>query len=405
MRLAIGAAALLLIACTPHAASSPTAAASPSTSAVPTVAAVQTPAPIASRTQPPYLTLPRDDLAGRLRPLANGWRPEGRTLLVGTGGGPEVTTITAVPLTGTGPDVPLVSYTRSTGAQWRPDGSALAIGLQTSVDAARIATWDLGSGAIRWVTQDEPGIWHESPVWSADGTAIYYAAHAMTATTYEDRGMFRISLDGSRKAMVRAPSENGGMPERLTPDGGGLVFARVRAGGSTDVLDLATGVDHEFDRTTTSSSLAWRSARPRALVMSGGCCAGRPGGALVLWDDIAGTKTELIGPTATPTIAAGSADWDPTGTKIAVAIYERSGRVDAPSSIAQMDVSGGHRTAIPGTDGAGRIMWFPEGIVFTKFTSGRGTEIVLASPAGDSSQVLYRSPDPSGLQLIVSVGV
>jgi hypothetical protein len=398
VRRAIGAVAIALIACTPQ------AAVSPSVSAVPTVAAVQSPTPTVSRTQPPYLVLPRDDLDGRLQLLSNGWRPKGRTLLIGTGGGPDVTTISAVSLTGTGEAVPLASHTRSTGAQWRPDGSALAIGLQTSVDSARIATWDLSSGATRWVTEDEPGVWQESPVWSADGVAIYYSAHAITATTYEDRGMFRISVDGSGKAMVRAPSENGGMPARLTPDGGGLVFARVRAGGSTDVLDLATGRDREFDRNTTSSSLAWRSARPRALVMSGGCCAGRPGGTLVLWDDLVGTRTELVGPTATPSIAAGSADWDPTGTKIAVTIYERSGRVDAPASIALTDASGGHRTTIPGTEGAGHLMWFPEGIVFSRFTSGRVTEIVLMSPAGDSLRVLYRWPDPSGLQSIVSVG-
>ena len=32
---------------------------------------------------------------------------------------------------------------------------------------------------------------HESPVWSADGTAIYYAAHSSTPTSYTDLGIFK----------------------------------------------------------------------------------------------------------------------------------------------------------------------------------------------------------------------
>src|SRR5207302_64307 len=136
-----------------------------------------------------------------------------------------------------------------------------------------VARWDMTAGAVRWITADEPRVRHESPVWSADGTAIYYAAHSSTSTSYTDLGIFKIGLDGSANKRVHGPDGNGGMPVRLTPDGTGLVWVRARAGGGTAVVDLETGASREFDPTSGSYPEAWRSARPRALVISGGCCA------------------------------------------------------------------------------------------------------------------------------------
>src|SRR5438128_11819261 len=142
-----------------------------------------------------------------------------------------------------------------------------------------------------------------------DGSAFSYGEPSATATTYTDRGIFRINLDGGLPVLVHGPDGNGGSPVRLTPDGRWLVWTRSQAGGSTDVLDLTTGENKSFDIAGTSVEIAWRAARPRALVMSGGCCAGLPGGELLLWDDIRGEIHETTVGNVAPLVSTCSADW------------------------------------------------------------------------------------------------
>jgi len=359
--------AALAVACTAPPAVSPSRSVD--------VAATPTTVPVASY-----------DLASRVHPLVMGWRPQGTMLLVSVREPDGLSaTVYAVPLDG--PATPLVRISRSAGSAWRADGSAFAVGLETAAGSSRIAVWDLNTDAVRWVTANEAGVRHESPVWSADGTAIYYAAHSSTPTSYTDLGIFEIGLDGSGNTRVHGPDGNGGMPVRLTPDGTGLVWVRARAGGGTAVLDLETGASRELDPTSGSYPEAWRSARPRALVISGGCCAGKPGGTLVLWDEVDGSSHVIGGIDKTSKVTAGAATWDPMGTRIAAQLFDIS-TLSYTASIAVMDADGANRRTISGTDGAGSLLWLREGIVFSR---SQGTEIVLVSPEGDGPRVLFRS--------------
>jgi hypothetical protein len=346
---------------------------------------------VASPTASPAVSVrppTNDDLASLLHPLVTSWSPEGTTLLVSVRGADGLSaTVQAVPLDGRATPTPLVTISRTTGSAWRADGSAFAVGVETAPDSARIAAWDPKTGAAWWITADEPGVRHESPVWSADGRVVYYAAHASTPTSYRDLGIFRIGLDGSGKTLVYGPDGNGGMPVGLTPDGARLVWVRVQAGGGTEVLDLEAGGNREFDPTGGSYPEAWRSARPRALVISGGCCAGKPGGTLVLWDEVDGSSRVVGGIDKTSKVTAGAAAWDPTGMRIAVQLFDISG-LTYTASIATIDADGTHRSTIPGTEGAGSVLWLREGIVFSR---SQGTEIVFVSPEGDGLRVLFRS--------------
>jgi len=376
--------AALAVACTSPPAVSPSR--SVDVAATPTIALV-----------PSSVLLGSDDLASRVHPLVTGWRPQGTTLLVSVREPDGLSaTAHAVSLDGIAA-TPLVRISRAAGSSWRADGSALAVGVETAKGSSRIAVWDLDTDAVRWVTADEPGVRHESPVWSADGTAIYYAAHSSTPTSYTDLGIFKIRLDGSGNTRVHGPDGNGGMPVRLTPDGAGLVWVRVRAGGGTEVLDVETGANREFDATSGSYPEAWRSARPRALVISGGCCAGKPGGTLVLWDEVDGSSRVIGGIDKTSKITAGAATWDPTGTRIAAQLFDIS-TLSYTASIVVMDADGALRSTVSGTDGAGSLLWLKEGIVFTRVN---GTEIVLISPDGHDSRVLYRGADRVDIAAIV----
>src|SRR5207249_10252708 len=61
--------------------------------------------------------------------------------------------------------------------------------------------------------------------------------------------------------------------------------------------------------------VSWRRAQPRALVGVGGCCAGRPGGSLALWNDATGSSKMLLGIQSTPPVAVTSAAWEPNGAR------------------------------------------------------------------------------------------
>lgn len=377
---------------------------SPTPSVRPTATPPLTPSPSPT----PSLTT-RSDLPGLLHPLTATWRPTVTSLLFGRSAGAGGTTIVALPLlTGAptpGPSgsarpsasapaaaapIPLVSFGASDGWQLRPDGSQLAISLQTADGTARLATWNLRTGATRWVTEDEPGVRQVTPVWSADGSLLYYVASRGTT----DLGIFRVRADGTARTLLRPPDAKfaGVTLSGLTPDGAGLAWSYTRAGGSVAVFDLQTGRDRAFDDDTAAAILSWRPTRPRALVAVGGG-AGSAGGALVLWDDLATTRRVLIPAQAGSPSGVLAADWDPTGTRIASAVTDRSGSSET-SSLLTLDATGGARAAIAGTDGANAVLWLRAGIVFSRQSGSGGTDLVLVAPSGAAATVLYSDPGP-----------
>ena len=371
----------------------------------PTATASTTPIPSTvpfSSAAPPRIA--RNDLNAHIRVLKKGWRPSGRTLVVTLTDGLGTITFIAVPIDTGGEPVSFLELTDAGGSQLRPDGRALAVALTNGDDSSRIATFDLTSGAARWVTADEPGIYDRSPVWSRDGSSIYYGESASTVAYYGDRGLFRVSVDGSLAdlgtTLVHGPDRNGGDPVSVSPDGRWLSWTRGQAGGSTDVLDLSTGVNKTFDIAGASGLIAWRGTRPRALVVSTGCCAGGPSGQLLLWDDVTGTTTALLGLGSGDLLPVGFVDWDPTGTRFAASVIERPATLsqnvrNSPIFIAIFDASGRYRSKIPGTQAVWVLAWLPEGILVVPSSADGTTEVRLISESGNSSRTIYRTTQPN----------
>jgi len=342
-------------------------------------------------------------LTAALKPLVATRIVSGTTLLVARSAG-DSTILTAVPVAA-GPTsgasaIPLVTFGRGRGWDARADAQVLAVAIETASNSARIATWNLRSGAIEWLTPDVPGVSHGTPIWSADGSLLYYASQASTT----DLGIWRIRADGTGNTLVRRPDgkATGVDLVGLTPDGTGLVFSYGRSGGSADVLDLPSGTDRAYDDTAAASIAAWRATRPRALVLVGGG-AGQPAPTLVLWDEIAGTKKTLLGATVpgSPTGVYG-ADFDATGTRVAVAVYNKIDGGEALSAIHTMDANGGGRGPVAGTEGALSVLWFRAGIVYTKRNVAGGTDILLVQPTGGAPVILYSDPGQLGKLTFVS---
>lgn len=382
MRNAIGpVVALLISACSPSgppaatsAASSPTPTAiTAATSAAPTATASPT-----ARVLPPGIT----DLAQVFKPLAAGWRSTGTTLVVARAMVSGDITLVAVPLGprgAGGAPIPIVSFVPDTWAL-RADGGAVAVTVWTG-RSARIAIWDVRSGAALWLTPDEPGTNDSSPVWSNDGTSVYYASSSDDGRT---AGLFQIAANGSGKKQIRAAERSGG-PKGLTPDGNGLVWDGGGAGGSVEILDLATGVNRHIENNARIQS--WRARQPRALVMVGGCCAGRPGGELALWDDIAMTSRVVAarGPSGDP--AWGTGAWDPSGTRVAAVRFDSASPYEG--SLVIIDAQSGALQPIADTQGAGHVLWLPEGIVFSRLLR-IGIELMLLPIGGGPAISVYQ---------------
>ena len=241
-----------------------------------------------------------------------------------------------------------------------------------------------------------------SPVFSPDGQLIYYSASTAGATS-TDLGLFRIGRDGGPPTKVRSPDGTGLSLRRVTPDGDGLVFEHVRAGGSTDVLDLVTGFTRTFNDNEGSGEASWRLLRPRALVLTGICCAGPPGGngTLWLWDDISGSRELILGPNGTPRVAVDSAAWDPSGTKICASVYDRSQGFQPESSIVIVDPKGSAPIAIGDTANGHVLRWISDGIVFARMIAQRGTEVLIA-PAAGRPQLVYSDPRLLGRLTLVT---
>jgi len=389
----LGALALVIAsaACTSPAAAPPASRAAPSSAPSPSASAEATAGATAAA--------PTGDLAALLRPLVASWRPDRQSLVVAHRSGTELTTLDAIALDPAGPTTPLVTFGPSAGWQLRPDGSLLAVALRTASDSSRIAMLDLRSGTTRWVTDDEPGVRHATPVWSPDGSLIFYSASRGGTS---DLGIVRSSIDGSGTGRIHGPDGNGRELMGFTPDGAALVWSAIRAGGSTAVLDLSTGRDRMFDDTTASTPLSFRALRPRALVLVGGCCAGRPGGSLFLWDDLDNSRRLLLGLPGSPQVAAGSADWSPDGRQVATALFDRSTPADTPARLVLFDPADpAGRTAVAGTEGAQAVVWPRSGIVYSRTGSDRATELVQLSRDLAQTKVIARETDPIVARLIL----
>ena len=402
--LAIGLVALLVACGAPAASPSAIPSEQPATpTAIPSVTPIALTAPPSSAApEPPRIA--RNDLGAHIRLLKSGWRPIGRTLVVTASDGIGNVTFTAVPMDPGGEPVAFLQLSDAASWQLRADGRAMAVAFTNGDDSSRIATLDLGSGTARWVTADEPGIHDRSPVWSRDGSSIYYGESASTVAYYGDRGLFRVSVDGSLAdlgtTLVHGPDRNGGDPVSVSPDGRWLSWTRGQAGGSTDVLDLSTGVNKTFDIAGASGLIAWRGTRPRALVVSTGCCAGGPSGQLLLWDDVTGTTTALLGLGSGDLLPVGFVDWDPTGTRFAASFIERPATLsqnvrNSPIFIAIFDASGRYRSKIPGTQAVWVLAWLPEGILVVPSSADGTTEVRLISESGNSSRTIYRTTQPN----------
>lgn len=360
----------------------PTARASASASRLPSsqTSPSSTPTPTPSATA--------SDPLLRIRPLVFAWRPSETTPIVEklTASG---TRLIAVPLTGAAA-TPLIDL--PTGTQWRVrlDGSAVAMTIALGSGSAtrtRIAALNLQTGAVGWVTPDEPAVSHRSPWWSNDGSVVYYTRTSPDGST--DQGVYRVRVDGTNLAQLRPPSTNRSVDiVGLSPDGLSLVLSQVREGGSLEVLDLNTravrsGSDGGFVE-------AWRPQRPRALVSIGGPAVGRT--SLVLWDDLA-TAPSTPASLATASLVFG-ADWDPAASRVVVALSSGTSG-NQPPQLVVMDANGQNRTTLAGTDGASSPYWLRAGVVYLYATSfARPSEVRLAQPAGTAApKTLFADAD------------
>ncbi len=267
------------------------------------------------------------------------------------------------------------------GQDWdlRSDGGAFAVAVST-VAGLRIAAWDITSATGRWVT---PGAFVSTPVWSKDGRFIFFGSYPATAT---DQGeVQRIGADGQGLATIAKLDRFGGL-EGITPDGRGLLWTRGQAGGSAELLDIATGTNKHLD--DVARIVSWRGQQPRILLAVGGCCAGRPGGSLVAFDDAAMTSRVVADRSPNGAVAFGRGAWDPTGTRIAAARYDESTPYDA--LLVTIDVATGTVQPLSDVLGVGVVLWLDEGILVTRTLSrNASTDVTLVPPRGGPSITLY----------------
>jgi hypothetical protein len=375
--------ALLIAACsssgppaTTSAASSPTPTATTAASATPT-ASIASPT---GRVLPPGIT----DLAQVFRPLASGWQPKGTTLVIARAMVSGDITLVAVPIGARGATsapLPIVSFVPGAWSL-RADGGALALTVWTG-RGGRIAIWDVRSGTARWLTPDEPGTTVLTPVWSIDGASIYYLT---TNDELRTAAIFAIGADGAGRKQLRAAEGRTSSLDGITPDGRGIVWTSFGAGGTVEIFDIASGVTRHLENTARVAS--WRERQPRALLSVGGCCAGRPGGELVLWDDVAMTSRVVAGRGQFGDPAWGGGAWDPSGTRIAavrIGNAASNNTVSYETSLVVINGETGAVQATADTQGAGQVLWLADGIVFTR-PLRIGVEVMLL-PGGDGPAV------------------
>jgi hypothetical protein len=291
-------------------------------------------------------------------------------------------TLIAVPFGpngGTGATTRVVNFS-ARGWDLRSDGGALAVAVTTPA-GVRIAIWDVVSATGRWITPPAPGVFPSSPVWSKDGLSIYFGS----SQSVDQGAVKRIGPDGQGMATIATLDRFGGL-EGISPDGRSLLWSRGQAGGSAEMLDIATGTSKHLD--DVARVVSWRARQPRVLISVGGCCAGRPGGSLVAFDDVAMTSRVVAERSAYGSIAFGGGAWDPTGTRIAAARYDDSTPYDATLVIVEPD---GTTRPISDVLGVGFVLWLDEGIVVTRaLTRSATTDVAFVPVQGGPSVALYR---------------
>lgn len=335
----------------------------------PTSAASRSPLPTAASAAPTSTDGASMDIAPLPRPRQQRWRPSGPTALIEERVEDRVR-IWAVPLrsNAAGPDGSSdeLLEVRDLAGGWAvsADGSMFVLALATrdaSRKGTRLAAWDARQGSIRWITPaGPPGTSVSFPVISLDGGEVYFArsVHSGGGAPTDD-GIWRVRSDGSGLAQVRAGG--GGLGTQLhgiTPDGLGLVWGRLALeGANVLVLDLAGGVERALPCCLARVE-AWRSKRPRALLTRHG---GDPASSsLVLWDDLAPSSERVL--VARNATVAG-ADWDPGLERLVAAVGPASG----PQRLAILDAEGRVLREVPGTEGAARPIWEPEGIAYVQW--------------------------------------
>jgi dipeptidyl aminopeptidase/acylaminoacyl peptidase len=307
------------------------------------------------------------------------------TLLL-TAASADGTTVTAVSLDRFETPVDLVEMSAARDWRARGDGTIVA-SLATSPGSTRLAVWEPATATARWLTPDD-GSLPQSAVWSPDGTFVYYAVapHTCSGPCFS---MWEIRADGTGRRQIYGPAERFGQPLFVTPDGRGLVWSRGQAGGSTDVLDIASGGNRAFPGGGGATQRAgWRTQRPRALVLTGTCCAGIPRGELSLWDDVDVGVTTLVGPRAADELGVSTAVWDPDGKRIAVTAVHPGTGGSFMSSIVILD--GRQRTPLSGTDDLIVFDWVREGLIALRVRPEAGaSEVVLVSPDSGKTTVVH----------------
>jgi len=378
---------VLASACTPAAA--PPAPTTESPTAIPS-------------SEPPTGTPTSDPaVAPLIKPLVSSWRPSDTTVIAiqvaRKVGAPDAHTLVAVPATA-GPATPLIANLPDPGT-WdiRRDGSALVVAVNIALAPSRLATWDLRTGAQRWITPED-GVAAMSPRWSSDGAFVYFGRVGGSARA-ADLGLFSVRADGSDlRRILDLPAGKVGFPEFVS-DQGVLFWRRVNVGteGATlEALDLASGRPRSVGPCLDVRS--WRPTQPRALLQTAVCAVGPQLLGLMLWNDVSGTLTPLTDPSTELSLGA---DWDPTGTQIVASLRGRSGT--EPPALVTMAASGAARTRLQGTENARDPLWLRAGIAYISSLVTRACaecldfgppyEIRLIAPDGGAPKTLYRSED------------
>src|SRR5207249_45234 len=146
----------------------------------------------------------------------------------------------------------------------------------------------------------------------------------------------------------------------------------------------------------------FRALRPRALVLVGGCCAGRPGGSLFLWDDLDNSRRLLLGLPLSPQIAVGAADWSPDGRQVVAALFDRASSLDAPARLVLFDPGDpAGRTPVASTEGAQAVVWPRSGILYSRMGADRATELVQLARDLAQAKVIARLTDPLVARLLL----
>src|SRR5439155_13144121 len=259
----------------------------------------------------------------------------------------------------------------------RRDGGAVVVSVEVAYETARLAMWELGTGGVRWLTAAEPRVRQYRPVWSPDGTTIYFARDEAGVESQ----LYSVPADGGQATRIPKTTFVPGVAFPVAVSAGGKLYVRYEHNDnvwSLQVVDVATGaistVSTRWPNDSQMTSVdAIRVMQPGALIQglcdsmfcarssdqrscsTQFCTASRR---LGVFNDRTGDQTDLLDASAQVL----GADWDPSGTRIVVA--SRAMNTQEPSVLQTMDEAGGARQAIAGTGWAMDPPWLPEGILY-----------------------------------------